>query len=254
MSSTLSKNLAKLIKSLDSKKGRTKHGLFLAEGSKLVSEMLQSKFELYTLICTKDDVDKFNIAEKKLIVDTSENIKKVSLQKTPQNTLAVFKIPEQTDNPKVNTHSLNVCLDGVQDPGNIGTIVRTCSWYNIKNVICSKDTVDIYNPKAIQASMGGLRNVEVHYTDLHHFLSQHKNMGLPIITTQMEGEAIYSTKLPKSAFLVLGNEGRGVSEEVVYISDTKIAIPSFHGNIGTESLNVSIANAVFCHEYRRNNK
>ncbi|MFV0344851.1 MAG: TrmH family RNA methyltransferase [Bacteroidales bacterium] len=256
MSNTLSKNLAKLIKSLDTKKGRTKNGLFLAEGLKLVSDMLKSDFELFKLVTTEELADKFNVSGDKLAIDSAENIKKASLQKTPQNTLALFRLPEQPSNLNLNLNlnTLLICLDGLQDPGNLGTIVRTCSWYGINNIICSKDTADIYNPKAMQASMGGLRNVKVHYCDLTTFLTRCKASGVSIIATHTEGKSLDDTILSASSILILGNEGKGVSEEIMALADTKVGLPSFHGGCGAESLNVSIANAIFCHEYRRNNK
>ncbi|MFV0505540.1 MAG: TrmH family RNA methyltransferase [Bacteroidales bacterium] len=252
MSNTLSKNLEKTIKSLNSKKGRTKSGLFLAEGSKLIADMLRAEhYALFKLVTTKELSPLFDVPEEKLILGTADDIKKVSLQKSPQSALALFHFPEQSLESNLDLDGLTICLDGLQDPGNLGTIVRTCSWYSIKNIVCSVDTADIYNPKAIQASMGGLCNVNVYYTDLLGFIDKCKNLGVHVATTQMQGQDLHKTKVPESLILILGNEGKGVSEALSKAASSKLAILPFHKGVGAESLNVSIANAIFCHEYRR---
>jgi|SRR5690625_1290578 len=238
----LSKNQIKLINQLNQKKYRKKHRLFFAEGIKTIKELLNSAYELEVLYTTADVLFTQN-ANTELI--SEKELKKISSLKTPQTVLGVFKIPER----KINFNTkLNVVLDGVRDPGNLGTIIRLCDWFGIKQLICSSDSVDCYNPKTVQATMGSLARVDVIYTDLADFLSQ---TDLPVFGTFMNGKNIYKENLPKEGIIVLGNEANGISKNIENHIQHKITIPQFGELRETESLNVGTATAIVLSEFLR---
>lgn len=239
----LSKNHIKLITSLQQKKYRQKHKLFVAEGVKVVSELLNSSFEVEQLFITNDFVISSKI-ENAVIVSETE-LKKISQLKTPNKVLGLFKIPETL--PVKNT-GIIVALDTINDPGNLGTIIRLCDWFGVQKLVCSSATVDCYNQKVVQASMGSLTRVEIVYTDLVNFL---KETNLPSFIADMDGENVYKKKLSIEAILVMGNEANGVSEEVRSIVDSKISIPRFGKTQETESLNVATATAILLSEFKR---
>lgn len=239
----LSKNHIKLITSLQQKKYRQKHKLFVAEGVKVVSELLNSSFEVEQLFITNDFVISSKI-ENAVIVSETE-LKKISQLKTPNKVLGLFKIPETL--PAKNT-GIIVALDAINDPGNLGTIIRLCDWFGVQKLVCSSATVDCYNQKVVQASMGSLTRVEIVYTDLVNFL---KETNLPSFIADMDGENVYKKKLSIEAILVMGNEANGVSEEVRSIVDSKISIPRFGKTQETESLNVATATAILLSEFKR---
>src|SRR5699024_10414179 len=190
----LSKNQIKLINQLHQKKYRKKNKLFIAEGIKTVKELLASEYELEMLYMTADIL--YTPEDRQHIISDKE-LKKISQLKTPQRLLALFKIPERMLDLETG---FSLALDGVRDPGNLGTIVRLCDWFGIEQLVCSTDTVDCYNPKTVQATMGSLGRVKVVYTDLPKFLSQSEK---PIFGTFMDGETIYENRLPKEAIVVL---------------------------------------------------
>ncbi len=238
----VTKNQIKLILSLQQKKYRKQHNLFFVEGQKTIQELLDSEFVLEELFVSEDIFR--NVPNRNVI---SENeLKKISALSNPNNSLAVFQIPKEE---KIDENGLIVALDSVRDPGNLGTIIRLCDWFGIKNLICSEDTVDLYNPKVLQATMGSVTRVTVSYLDLKQFLSQTK---LPVFGTFMEGSTIYKTNLPKDGIIVLGNEANGISSEIEKLITQKITIPRF-GN-PTESLNVATATAIVLSEFRRNSQ
>ncbi len=240
----LSKNHIKLITSLQQKKYRQKHKLFVAEGVKVVNELLNSTFEVEQLFITDDFIISTEI-ENVVIVSETE-LKKISELKTPNKVLGLFKIPEIISS---ENSGLIVVLDAINDPGNLGTIIRLCDWFGVQKLVCSIATVDCYNQKVVQASMGSLTRVEIVYTDLVDFLNETK---LPSFIANMDGENVYKSKLPKEAILVMGNEANGISDEVRNVVNSKISIPRF-GNIQeTESLNVATATAILLSEFKRN--
>jgi len=240
---SLSKNHIKLITSLQQKKYRQKHKLFIAEGVKVVNELLNSAFDVEQLFATSDFV---NSPRRANDVEVSEaELKKISQLKTPNKVLGLFKIPEKL--PTKNT-GLIVALDAINDPGNLGTIIRLCDWFGVQKLVCSTTTIDSYNQKVVQASMGSLARVEIVHTDLTHYL---KEAELPIFIADMEGENIYKVALPKEAILVMGNEANGISEEIRKMVDTKISIPRFGDIQETESLNVATATAILLSEFKR---
>jgi TrmH family RNA methyltransferase len=238
----ISKRQIKTITSLHQKKYRKSTGLFVAEGKKVIEEFLNSNFELDTLFTT--DANLF-ASNRKITLISEAELKKVSFLKTPNKSLALFKMQEAS---KVDTEGLIVALDDVRDPGNFGTIIRLCDWFGVKQLVCSEATVDCYNPKVIQATMGSLKRVNVVYTDLAVYLSETK---LPILGAFMDGTNVYQTNLPTAGILVMGNEANGVSEEISNFITQKIAIPRFGEIQQTESLNVAMATGILLNEFKR---
>lgn len=238
----LSKNQLKLITSLQQKKYRTLNNLFIAEGTKVVNEFLNSNFELEHLFC----VDSLLFKNIENLTQISElELKKISSLKTPNNVLAIFKIPEKST--LVNDGFI-VALDGINDPGNLGTIIRLCDWFGVDQLICSSNTVDCYNSKVVQASMGSLTRVSIIYTNLETYL---ENSSLPKYASLMEGENVYKSELPKNAVLVMGNEANGISKTILNLLSKTISIPRFGEVQETESLNVATATAILLSEFKR---
>lgn len=238
----LSKNQIKLINQLNQKKYRKKRALFIAEGIKTVKEFLSSGYELE---CLYSCVDLLFAPDKEVELISQQALRKISQLKTPQTVLGIFKIPEIE--PLIHP-KLTVALDGVRDPGNLGTIIRLCDWFGIEQLVCSVDTVDCYNPKTVQATMGSLARVSVLYTDLPSYLTVSDR---PVYGTFMQAEPIYKQVLPQEGIIVLGNEGHGISASVERCVDHKIAIPQFGKQQLTESLNVAMATAIVLNEFKR---
>lgn len=241
---SLSKSNLKLITSLQQKKYRQKHKLFVAEGLKVVRELLSSSIEVSHIYTTDSS---FELTYEINFTIISENeLKKISTLKNPNKVLGVFKIPEDKE---VNDKNFIVALDEVNDPGNLGTIIRLCDWFGISELVCSKNTVDCYNQKVVQSTMGSLTRVNISYIELTEFLS---NTKLPVYTADMNGSNVYKSTLPEKAILVMGNEANGISEEISKIISHKITIPRFGEVKETESLNVATATAVLLSEFKRN--
>jgi TrmH family RNA methyltransferase len=241
----VSKNQIKLIKSLTQKKYRKEHQLFIAEGSKVIEELLQSNFELEFIYTTKSMFYDVSEAKKAIVLDS--DLAKITALTTANDCLAIFKIPKER---KMETEGLLVALDDIRDPGNLGTIIRLCDWFGISQIICSQQTVDVYNPKVVQATMGSMARVNITYVDLELYLAESENV---IFGTFMDGENIYKKQLPASGIIVLGNEANGISKTVEAQITQKIAIPRF-GNLQlTESLNVATAAAIILSEFRSRN-
>jgi RNA methyltransferase, TrmH family len=251
----LSKNKIKQIQSLNRKKIRDESGLFLVEGNKMVEEALRSGFEVETLICTSEFLQihpEIRMRSLEIIETDSESIHKASLLQNPQDSLAIVRMPDSTKHAEDIENELILALDYIQDPGNLGTILRIADWFGIQNVICSENTVDVYNPKVVQASMGAIFRVKTKYTQLNDFLNKIKDSGTPVYGTFLEGENIYTEKLTRNGILILGNEGNGISESVAKFVTQKLLIPSFSTETNKpESLNVAIATAICCSEFRR---
>lgn len=237
----LSKNHIKHIQRLKLKKHRLSDNLFVAEGVKTINELLQSSFTLEHLYTTKPFVTKTN--KQTLITDLE--LKKISFLTTPNTALAVFKIPKPQP---INTNSLIVALDNVRDPGNLGTIIRLCDWFGIPHLICNTETVDCYNPKVIQATMGSITRVNITYLDLDSFLA---STTLPVFGAFMDGSNVYKTQLPENGILILGNEANGISTSIKHKITKPIAIPQFGVQQDTESLNVATATAILLSEFKR---
>ncbi|MDR1610891.1 MAG: RNA methyltransferase [Candidatus Symbiothrix sp.] len=246
----LSKNKIKYIRSLEMKKFRNESGCFLAEGNKLVKDILPF-FECELLVAKPSWMaQQGDIRAGELIAAEGDDIEKTSLLKTPQDVIAVFRQPNYPFDKEELTQNLSLVLDGIQDPGNMGTIIRLADWFGIRNVICSLDTVDIFNPKTVQATMGAIARVKVFYTHLPELLNDFINV--PVYGTFLEGKNIYEEALTANGLIVMGNEGKGISRSVAKYISRKLYIPNYPlGTETTESLNVAVAAAITCSEFRR---
>lgn len=239
----LSKNQIKLISSLQQKKFRQSQQLFVAEGVKVIQELLSAGFAPEQVYVTEPLFEAIP-DDKKTIIPASD-LKKISSLSTANNSLAVFRIPNrQNEKPS----SITVALDDIRDPGNMGTIIRLCDWFGISQIVCSRETVDLYNPKVVQATMGSIARVNVSYVDLPQYLSQAE---VPVFGTFMDGKNIYRESLPQKCILVFGNEANGISPEVEKEVQARLAIPRFGDLQKTESLNVATATAIFLSEFKR---
>ena len=239
----LSKNQIKFISGLHQKKQRIANQLFFAEGVKCIQELVQSNFELEHLYTIQDDFEEVIAANKTLISDSE--LKKISALTTPNSCFAIFKMPQEK---AIIESGLILALDSIRDPGNLGTILRLCDWFGIEQLICSKETVDIYNPKVVQATMGSITRVNVNYVDLNGFIAQTK---LPVFGTFMDGENIYKCNLPQEGIIIMGNEANGISSELEQLVQNRLTIPRFGNLQKTESLNVATATAIILSEFRR---
>ncbi len=251
----ISKNKIKQIHSLEQKKFRTLYKSFIAEGTKCVNELLKEGFHATTIISTDDwhSPTPSRIPDDYIIVSDDE-LRKASLLQHPQQVLGVFAIPEMPQDINVNDiahNELCLCLDGVQDPGNLGTIIRTADWFGIRNIFCSPNTADAYNPKVVQATMGSIARVNIYYTDLVEMLHSLQS-DVPVYGTLLDGENLYDTELSRNGIIIMGNEGNGVSTDVRQLLTHKLLIPPYPVETeSAESLNVSIATAIICAEFRR---
>lgn len=250
----LSKNDIKEIKALEQKKFRSANGLFVAEGHKLVNELL-GVFEC-VLAAATPEWDRFGnkIPAARFEPVTPDELKRASLLQNPQDVLAVFRIPDhQCQLSTAATGNLVLALDDIQDPGNLGTIVRIADWFGIRDIFCSKGTADIYNPKSVQATMGAIARVRLHYIDLKKELESIKG-NIPIYGTFLDGENIYSKDLSANGVIIMGNEGNGISQAIEQTVTNKLLIPAWPTGAKTsESLNVAVATAIICAEFRRRN-
>jgi TrmH family RNA methyltransferase len=245
----LSQAKQKWIRSLEQKKNRTETGLFLAEGSKCCTdliELLPCRF----LAATTDWLKAHpGIRAQEIVEASTDEIRKASLLKNPQEVLAVFETPVYDLKSEQWEGRLSLALDNVQDPGNLGTILRIADWFGIRSVVCSKGTVDAFNPKTVQATMGAIGRIHLHYTDLAEFLS---GLTIPVYGTFLEGKVLYAADLQPEGIIVMGNEGNGISASTEAFVTDKLYIPDYPmGQTGSESLNVSVATAIVCSEFRR---
>lgn len=247
----ITKARIKLIKSLDQRKHRNLQHLFVAEGPKLVGELLATMQPAYIAALPEWWKGNMKMVKQNCETDTitPEELQKTSLLRTPQQVIALFPIPQYNFDVEIAQQELCLALDGVQDPGNMGTILRIADWFGIHNVVCSEDTVDVYNPKTVQATMGALARVKVHYTNLTEMLSQ---CNTHIYGTLLDGKNIYEQELDQYGFIVMGNEGNGLSQAIRSLVTQKLYIPNYpRGTQTTESLNVAIATSIVCSEFRR---
>ena len=264
----ISKNQIKFIRSLELKKNRKQNGLFVAEGPKVVGDLLHADYKARMLFATKP----YPGAE----LITNDELQRISFLQHPQEILAVFEMPTRNSQPStlnsqlstLNSQpipeqssptrslstlnsQLSLALDGIQDPGNLGTIIRIADWFGISTIYCSPETADVYNPKVVQATMGSLAHVQVVYTDLLALVSQ-LPPSYPVYGTLLDGENIYQQELTSEGIIVMGNEGNGISQALREHINRRLLIPDFHtGELRAESLNVAIATAITCSEFKR---
>lgn len=239
----LSKNQVKLIQKLQQKKYRNELNLFIVEGKKSIVEFLQAGYRLELLIAT--EVFGTALNGQPITLVSKEELRKVSSLKNPDEGLAIF---HQRQHKGILQEGVILALDNVQDPGNLGTLIRLCDWFGIETLICNSQTVDCYNPKVVQATMGSLTRVAVHYVDLAGFLA---TCALPLYAMDLDGENLYTTEFPEDCVLILGNEANGISPEIRALADGIITIPRFGKLQQTESLNVAMAGAIVVSQVRK---
>ena len=245
----ISKNKIKYIQSLELKKNRNKENVFVAEGPKLVETLLQVSTPCF-IAATADWIEvNSHLKVLEIVEVTEEELKKISFLQHPQQVLGIFK---QEPQPKLHLeNSLSIALDDIQDPGNLGTIIRIADWFGIRTILCSENTVDVYNPKVIQATMGSIANVNVAYVNLEEVIKALPKT-FPIYGTLLEGENIYQQTLERKGLIVMGNEGKGISSNIKKYITHKLLIPG-DAQKTAESLNVAIATAITCAEFQRAN-
>lgn len=233
------------IKSLSDKRGREEYGAFIAEGEKLIEELRHANLHIRNIYAT---TALWPDAE----VVTPKDMERISQLKTANSSLAVVDIPHYDLQLADPSRNLVLALDRVQNPGNLGTIIRLADWFGISDIVCSADCADCFNPKVIQATMGAIIRVRVHYTDLAKWLAKQQTAGTPIYGTFLDGENIYSKRLTHNGVIVMGNEGQGIGAACAATVSERLYIPPYPtDNNGSESLNVAIATAIICSEFRR---
>jgi TrmH family RNA methyltransferase len=247
----ISKNHIKFIRQLEQKKFRRREGLFVAEGTKVVGDLL-AHYQPHAVFATDDWQAPEGISVQRV---TDDELRRLSFLQHPQQVLALFPIPLPPDislnsHPSPITSELSLALDGIQDPGNLGTIIRIADWFGIKHIFCSEDTVDAWNPKVVQATMGSIARVNIFYINLSEFLDT-LPAGFPVYGTLLDGENIYTQPLTPHGLIVMGNEGNGISPEIRQKVNRRLFIPSYRTDDTAESLNVAIATAITCAEFRR---
>lgn len=249
----LSKAKIKFIHSLELKKNRRQEGVFVAEGPKVVGDLLEMMRPTFLIATSEWMSANRDLQTDEWLEVTDEELAKASFLKHPQQVLATFPIPPSLYevSPEVDPNQLSLMLDGVQDPGNLGTIIRIADWFGINDVYCSQDTADVFNPKVVQATMGSIARVRVHYADLPELLS-HLPEDYPIYGTLLDGENIYEMRLQPRGAIIMGNEGKGLSTAIIQRLTHRILIPNYSPNRPTaDSLNVAVATAIVCAEFRR---
>lgn len=252
----LSKKQVSLIVSLQRKKSRDEEKLFVIEGDKIVKEFLASSGNVVTLIAKPEFIATLSTellkSAREVIPVNYEDLKKMSSLTTPHNAMAVVDIPEVSPDTGKILENLCVALDCIQDPGNLGTIIRSAAWFGITNIVCSENSVDVYNPKVIQASMGAILNVNVWYMGLAGFLGKAREESIPVYGALLDGESIYSKRLGQKGVIVLGNESKGISGDLIPFITDRILIPKFTNSVhGIESLNAAMAASVIFSEFAR---
>jgi RNA methyltransferase, TrmH family len=252
----ISKNKIKYIQSLQKKKVRNEEQLYVIEGDKLVKEYLLSGMRLKLLVAIPEFIASL-LPEEKMTIDDIEpanydDLRRMSSLKAPHNAIATVPIPDELTDPPEITNGLSIALESVQDPGNLGTIIRAAAWFGFSQIICSFNCVDVYNPKVIQASMGAILNVTVRYFDLVKLLEGAINSKIPVYGTFLEGESVYSSELGDSGIILFGNESKGISDNLLPFISTKIIIPKLSSSThGVESLNVGMAASIVFSEFAR---
>lgn len=247
----MEKNTIKYIKSLQQKKCRIAENRFVTEGIKSVNELLASDFEVETIYATDtNELDETPVGLEKI---TEKELGRISSLKNPNKVLAVAKIPDRTKQPENIDQKLSLVLENVQDPGNMGTIIRLADWYGIEHIFCSEGTVECYNPKVVQAAMGAIFRIKIHYLNIYDLITDAtswNNFG--VFATHLDGKSIYRSNLHQSGLIVMGNESKGLSSKVFATGVKKIKLPSYpQEEVAMESLNVAVATAITVAEFRR---
>lgn len=250
----LSKHLTNVIQNLEKKKFREKYNLFKVEGEKLVDELLLSSLKIHSLLASPTWINTHPAvsSQVKLIETDEHEMKNISNFQSPPEVIALAEIPVYTFQETTIRQNLSLVLNGIQDPGNLGTILRVADWFGIQHIFCDQDCANAYNPKCVQASMGAIFRVKTCYTELLPLLEKIKAKNFPIFGTFLDGENIYQADLGKQGFIIMGNEGKGISETISRQVDYKLTIPTFaHNEFQTESLNVGVATGIILSEFKR---
>lgn len=236
-----------LVRSLADKRNRTEHGLFVAEGHKFIGELRDSSLHVRKIFALEGLFQGSNVE-----TVVPRDMERLSLLKTPSDSLALVEIPRYPFQPDTAQRELMLALDDIQNPGNLGTIIRLADWFGIPEIVCSPATADCYNPKVVQATMGAILRVKIHYTDLASYLAQAREREIPVYGTFLAGENIYSTTLTSGGIILMGNEGQGITAAAARHVSHQLFIPPYPADrTGSESLNVAIATAIVCAEFRR---
>lgn len=242
----MTKQEIQFVRSLADKRSRDEHRLFIAEGDKLISEIIASGLKIRNIYALEGHLP--NSAEQV----SAKEMERISQLKSAASSLAVIEQPRHKTPATAPDNKLSIALDGVQNPGNLGTIIRLADWFGVEDIFCSEDCADCFNPKVVQATMGAILRVKVHYLPLADFLARTASAGTPIYGTMLDGENIYDAELQRNGVIVMGNEGKGVSDECAKHFSHKLLIPSFPPERqGSESLNVAMATGIVCAEFRR---
>ncbi len=252
----LSKQVTKIVQNLEKKKFREKYNLFKVEGEKLVRELLLSGQKIHTILATPEWIEQNRKALSNVrVTETSKKeISTISDFQSLPDVIALAEIPAYTFDPEETRESLTIVLNGIQDPGNLGTILRVADWFGVRHILCDKECAGVYNPKCVQASMGAIFRVKTFYMDLPLMLQKLKKENFPVFGTFLDGENIYQAPLSRKGLIVMGNEGKGISKEIAQLTDIKLTIPSFAvGEDTSESLNVGVATGIILSEFRRRN-
>ena len=250
----LSKQITKIIQNLEKKKFREKYNLFKIEGEKLVAELLRSPLAVHAIIAYPEWIQaNGHLLGKNQVLETDEKgMKTISNFQSLPHVMALAEIPNHPYHPDEVAGTLSLVLNGIQDPGNLGTILRIADWFGVSHLLCDRDCASIYNPKCVQASMGAIFRVHAYYLDLPAAISQLKAKGMPVFGTFLDGENIYTSPLPSQGLIIMGNEGKGIAEDIGKLADFRLTIPNFTpAGASSESLNVGVATGIILSEFKR---
>lgn len=250
----LSKQITKIIQNLEKKKFREKYNLFKIEGEKLVAELLRSPLAVHAIIAYPEWIQaNGHLLGKTQVLETDEKgMKAISNFQSLPHVMALAEIPNHPYHPDEVAGTLSLVLNGIQDPGNLGTILRIADWFGVSHLLCDRDCASIYNPKCVQASMGAIFRVHAYYLDLPETIRQLKAKGMPVFGTFLDGENIYTSPLPSQGLIIMGNEGKGIAEDIGKLADFRLTIPNFTPTgASSESLNVGVATGIILSEFKR---
>ena len=250
----LSKQITKIIQNLEKKKFREKYNLFKIEGEKLVAELLRSPLAVHAIIAYPEWIQaNGHLLGKTQVLETDEkDMKAISNFQSLPHVMALAEIPNHPYHPDEVAGTLSLVLNGIQDPGNLGTILRIADWFGVSHLLCDRDCASIYNPKCVQASMGAIFRVHAYYLDLPETIRQLKAAGMPVFGTFLDGENIYTSPLPSQGLIIMGNEGKGIAEDIGKLADFRLTIPNFTPTgASSESLNVGVATGIILSEFKR---
>ena len=250
----LSKQITKIIQNLEKKKFREKYNLFKIEGEKLVAELLRSPLAVHAIIAYPEWIQaNGHLLGKNQVLETDEKgMKAISNFQSLPHVMALAEIPNHPYHPDEVAGTLSLVLNGIQDPGNLGTILRIADWFGVSHLLCDRDCASIYNPKCVQASMGAIFRVHAYYLDLPETIRQLKAKGMPVFGTFLDGENIYTSPLPSQGLIIMGNEGKGIAEDIGKLADFRLTIPNFTPTgASSESLNVGVATGIILSEFKR---